>query len=408
MAAALYRENAAFRRTIERGASILRAEYDLDVVPMIAGVENSPALKERLKETSVAQPVLFLVEYALAVLWRSLGVIPTALLGHSLGELTAATVAGVFSFESGVRLAAERGRLMAQTPPGIMLAVMLPPAKLADYFDQDVWLAAENGPKMSVASGLVDAVEDLERRLAADRIASVRLASKNAFHTPLMAEAAKAFRQQVEKVERRAPAIPWLSNVTGTWIEAAEAQSPQYWADQILARVRFTQNLSVLSDRSHFLLEVGPGEALLGMARQQLVKSVGVPSLGAENRRASDQRIFLEAAARAWECGVSLEWRELDPASSGRRCALPTYPFERQRYWIDPEVPAVATTNAPDHRLEVQPKAGENDRRADIASWFYVPSWQSTPPASIALSRSGAAVDCWLVLLALEKRSPPA
>jgi phthiocerol/phenolphthiocerol synthesis type-I polyketide synthase E len=399
MAAALYRENAAFRRTIERGASILRAEYDLDVVPMIAGVENSPALKERLKETSVAQPVLFLVEYALAVLWRSLGVIPTALLGHSLGELTAATVAGVFSFESGVRLAAERGRLMAQTPPGIMLAVMLPPAKLADYFDQDVWLAAENGPKMSVASGLVDAVEDLERRLAADRIASVRLASKNAFHTPLMAEAAKAFRQQVEKVERRAPAIPWLSNVTGTWIEAAEAQSPQYWADQILARVRFTQNLSVLSDRSHFLLEVGPGEALLGMARQQLVKSVGVPSLGAENRRASDQRIFLEAAARAWECGVSLEWRELDPASSGRRCALPTYPFERQRYWIDAAAPAVATTNAPDHRLEVQPKAGENDRRADIASWFYVPSWQSTPPASIALPRSGAAVDCWLVLL---------
>ena len=150
------------------------------------------------------------------------------------------------------------------------MAVMLPAHQLADYLEQDVWLAVENGPSMSVASGLTDAIEQLERRLATDRIACVRLASRNAFHTPLMAGAAKAFRQKVESVTRRAPTIPWLSNVSGAWIESGEAQSPQYWGNQILSRVRFTENLSGLAERQKFLLEVGPGEALIGIARKQM------------------------------------------------------------------------------------------------------------------------------------------
>ena len=263
----LYRTDSLIRNTINDGARILRDVLDLDIVELIAGREKTPELKERFRETGAAQPSLFLIEYALASRWRYLGVEPSALLGHSLGELTAASVAGVFSFEDGLRLAAARGRLMSKTPPGIMLAVSLPPEKLANYIESDIWLAAENGPKMSVASGLVEAIEHLERRLSSDRIACVRLASRNAFHTPLMADAAKEFRQEVESVERHAPTIPWLSNVTGTWIEATEARSPRYWGSQILSRVRFTQNISELADRHRFLLEVGPGEALIGIAR---------------------------------------------------------------------------------------------------------------------------------------------
>jgi phthiocerol/phenolphthiocerol synthesis type-I polyketide synthase E len=402
MAATLYQSDPAFRSTIEAGAEILRDEYDFNVVELIAGSEKTPELKSQLADTRVAQPVLFLVEYALAARWRGLGVEPSALLGHSLGELAAASVAGVFSFEDGLRLAAERGRLMSLTPAGIMLAVMLPPERLAPYIEHDIWLAAENGPKMSVASGLVEPMEQLERRLTADRVASIRLSSKNAFHTPLMADAAKSFRQRVESVSRRVPSIPWLSNVTGTWINSAEAQSARYWGDQILGRVRFTKNLATLADRNRFLLEVGPGEALIGIARQQLPKSIMAPSLGAENRRSSDEMIFLEAAARAWECGIALSWQALQPDAGRRRIPLPTYPFERQRFWIEPaartETKLFQGVPSAEHPAAIPDKA-DFAKREDISSWFYAPSWQSTPPASVASQQEGGAANCWLVLL---------
>ena len=402
MAETLYRTDSAFRSTIDHGAGILRREYDLHASVWVAGEEITPALKTQLADTALAQPVLFLLEYALAERWRSLGVEPSALLGHSLGELTAASVAGVFSFEDGLRLAAERGRLMARTPAGAMSAVMLSPEKLIGYIEQDVWLAAENGPGVSVASGLVEAIESLERRLTADRVAFVRLASRNAFHTPLMAEAAKAFREKVDSVSRHAPTLPWLSNVTGTWIDANEAQSSQYWGNQILARVRFTQNLSVLANRRRFLLEVGPGDTLIGVARRQMPSSIMAPSLGAESRRESDKIIFLKAAASAWECGVPLLWQALEPGSRRRRVALPTYPFERQRYWIDPAILAAGKSTQEGPRRVLPPATADtapSAKRADISSWFYAPSWQSTPPASVALPQDGNHVDCWLVLL---------
>jgi len=209
--------------------------------------------------TRVTQPLLFLVEYALAARWRALGVNRVALLGHSLGELTAASVAGVFSFEDGLRLAAERGRLMGQTPPGVMLAVTLAPESLAPYLGPELWLAAENGPRLSVVSGLPAAVQVLEQRLAKDRVSFIRLTSRNAFHSPLMADAAKAFREKVAAVPRSEPAIPWLSNVSGTWIDRAEAQNPMYWANQILSRVRFGRCLAALGDRPHLLPRGGTG-----------------------------------------------------------------------------------------------------------------------------------------------------
>ncbi|HEX4066371.1 MAG TPA: SDR family NAD(P)-dependent oxidoreductase [Acidobacteriaceae bacterium] len=402
MADALYRADSAFRSTIDLGNEILRAEFNLNAAAWITGGDSSSQPTAQPADTAVAQPTLFLVEYALAARWRSLGVEPSVLVGHSLGELTAAAVAGVFSFEDGLRLAAERGRLMARSPIGAMLAVMLPPEKLVDYFEQDVWLAAENGPGVSVASGLVEAIARLELRLAGDRVAHKRLASGNAFHTPLMADAARAFRETVDTAPRQAPSLPWLSNVTGTWIGASEAQSSQYWGNQILARVRFTQNLSSLAERKRFLLEVGPGDALIGMAGKQMPTSIRMPSLGAEHRRASDQKIFLDAAARAWECGVSISWEALQPGERRRRVALPTYPFERQRYWIDPatSAQAKAAETVPERVLSpASQDAAATAKRADIASWFYAPSWQSTPPAAVALPQTGNAVNCWLVLL---------
>jgi acyl transferase domain-containing protein len=403
MAARLYRADRSFRELVDDGAQLIRDEFGIEVLSILAGHGQAGELKETMKETSVAQPLLFLLEYALATRWRRLGAEPVALLGHSLGELTAATVAGVFSFEDGLRLSAERGRLMGQSSPGVMLAVLLAPEELARYFVSDVWMAAENAPKLSVASGLPGAIEELERKLAEDRVASVRLVSKNAFHCPLMAEAAKAFRDKVAAVPRKAPAIPWLSNVSGNWIDSDEAQSPQYWANQIVSRVRFSKCVATLGESRRLLMEVGPGEALIGMVRQQTPKSVGLPSLGSENRRKGDDLIFLETAAGLWKAGIDLVWSELHPAEKVRRIPLPGYPFERERYYIQPPPktsqarPGDAAGPADQTVPETLQQPG---KRADISSWFYIPAWQSTPPASLVSTRNTAKTAApWLVLI---------
>ncbi|WP_058188402.1 type I polyketide synthase [Terracidiphilus gabretensis] len=397
----LYRKDSVFRRTIDAGCDFLKEYAELDVRSLLVNGERTSESSTRLRDTQVAQPVLMLVEYALAERLRSLGVEPAGLLGHSIGELTAACVAGVFSFEDGLRLAVERGRLMAQTPPGIMLAVMLPPEDLARYLDHGLWLAAENGPKMSVASGLVDAVEELERRLAVERVATIRLASKNAFHTPLMAEPAKTFRGIVAATVRHAPSIPWVSNVSGGWIGLAEAQDPQYWANQIISPVRFTRCLATLAERRRLLIEAGPGEALIGIARQQLSTSVLIPVLGADNRRATDGVIFHQAVATAWECGVNIQWERLSPKPAGRRVPLPTYPFERQRYWVEPASSVNETAVSTATPLLSPLPASDSDSPAkheDISKWFYAPCWQGTPPAGNVLRARSKSVECWLAL----------
>jgi len=401
MVEGLYREDSVFRRTIDAGCDLLKEYAELDVRSLLLGVEKTPESSTRIRDTQIAQPMLMLVEYALAERLRSLGMEPAGLLGHSIGELTAACVAGVFSFEDGLRLAVERGRLMAQTPPGIMLAVMLPPEELARYLDHGLWLAAENGLKMSVASGLVNAVEQLERRLAADRVATIRLASKNAFHTPLMAEPAKTFRGIVASTARHAPSIPWISNVSGTWIGPAEAQDPQYWANQIISPVRFTRCLTTLAERRRLLVEAGPGEALIGIARQQLSTSVMVAALGAENRRVADTVVFHQAVATAWECGVSIQWERLSPKPTGRRVPLPTYPFERQRYWID-RASAVNKTVVSTAQSFPSPLPNSDShspaRHDDISKWFYASCWQGTPPAGNVLRAWSKVSECWLAL----------
>src|SRR5579859_2848616 len=334
--------------------------------------------------------------------WMDLGVAPKALVGHSLGELTAAAVAGVFSFEDGLRLAVERGSLMGACPEGAMLAVSLPVEAVGPYLAGDLWIAAENGPKLTVISGSRDAVKAAEQKLAAARVATVRLKTDRAFHTPHMAEAATRFRDAVAAVERHAPRLPWLSNVTGSWITAEEATSPQYWADQITARVRFAENGAVLAGAGrYFLLEAGPGDALTALVRQHDKKVSGASSQGGPNRRGDDFDAFLGAAAAIWERRTDLRWEKLPGFSEmqPRRTALPTYPFERERFWVE------ATHAAGGLGLAVAKNGGSTadlavlEKRSDLASWFYAPVWQRTPPANLVLPRRSDPIAAWVVLV---------
>jgi len=399
MASALYGRDSRFRDLVDQGLALLpRAMAEA----ILAAVCDGQA-PEQPMGTSLAQPLLFLVEYALAMRWMELGVVPKALLGHSLGELTAAAVAGVFSFEDGLRLAVERGALMEDSSTGAMLAVSLAVDALGPYLTPDLWIAAENGPKLTVISGSPDAVGEAEQRLGAARVAIVRLKTDRAFHTPHMAEAATRFYAAVAAVERGAPRLPWLSNVTGTWITSEDAMSPQYWADQITARVRFAENGASLArggaQPGYFLLEVGPGDALIGLVRQHDRKVPGASSLGGSNRHGDDFEAFLRAAAALWERGTNLRWEKLTERSDAqpRKVALPTYPFERERFWAEARaLPGLSSASIPDG----QNRSGSGVslvKNNDVASWFYVPTWRRTPPAALMLATPSEAIGTWVV-----------
>ena len=398
MADALLQRDARFREWIERGLLELP-------VGLAEEMRGALGMDAAAMPTRVAQPLLFLVEYALAQRWMELGVQPGVLLGHSLGELTAAAVAGVFSFEDGLRLAAERGRLMQETPEGAMLAVSRSADELRPELSLDLWIAAENAPKLTVISGPVAAIDVLEKKLTAQRVASVRLATDRAFHTPDMEEAAAKFEAAVACVERKAPRLRWLSNVTGTWITAAEATSAGYWAEQMTSRVRFAENAAALAglaaQKSCFLLEVGPGEALTALVRQQGKATFGAgfaaSSLGGSKRRGDDLRAFLEAAGLLWERGVAVRWEGLPGflKDGVRRVALPTYPFERERFWVEATT-ALGTVKGSEVSA-VGLKLEDFAKRSDMADWFYVPTWVKTPAAPIALRKVTDPVGTWVL-----------
>jgi phthiocerol/phenolphthiocerol synthesis type-I polyketide synthase E len=399
MAASLYAEDVPFRARIDHGLALLEERSAQAIRDAICGPPLAESEELSAMPTSIAQPLLFLVEYALAMRWIDIGVQPSALLGHSLGELTAAAVAGVFRFEDGLRLAAERGNLMQETAEGAMLAVSLPVEETRPYLTGDLWIAAENSPKLTVLAGTPAAVHEVERRLSAARVATMRLRIDRAFHSPQMAEASAHFHAAIAAVERRTPAIPWLSNVTGTWITPEEAMSPRYWANQMTSRVRFRDNGAELVGHGYFLLEAGPGDALASLVRYHDRSLPSASSLGGPHRRGDDIRSFLEAAARIWETGWNLRWDELPGrATWHRKIALPTYPFERERYWVERTQAMGMTTSSemdslPDKAIPEKPI----EKRHDVSSWFYLPTWQRTPAAQVG-SPGPQAVTTWLIL----------
>jgi malonyl CoA-acyl carrier protein transacylase/acyl carrier protein len=395
LAASLYSVDDSFRTQVDKGLALLPSELVQEIRRAICS-NGADAEQLSALPTGTAQPLLFLVEHTLATRWIDIGVKPGILLGHSLGELTAAAVAGVFSFEDGLKLAAARGRLMQEMTEGAMLAVSLSVEEASRYLSDDLWIAAENGPTLTIVSGTPSAVQKLQQQLSAAKIATVRLQTDRAFHSPHMAEASARFHAVVASVERCAPSIPWLSNVSGTWITPQEAVSPEYWAHQMTARVRFAENAALLVKHRHFLLEVGPGDALASLVRQYDRNLPGASSLGGANRHGDDLRSFVEAAARVWESGSNLHWERLPgrPAGTLRKMALPTYPFERERYWVESmQGIATAETQSPDSSIPREPA-----KRNDVGSWFYLHTWQRTPAAVQALRLASEAATTWLIL----------
>ena len=397
MAAGLYRYEPVFREAFDDCAQRLRARLPTDLRRLIDAGPDAAA-EEQLRRTEIAQPALFAVGYATACLWRSWGVEPTALIGHSLGEYVAACLAGVLDLESALKLVAVRGQAMQATPEGGMLSVRLSAEALAPYLGEGVELAAVNAAELTVASGRIDAIAALADRLNADGHDCQRLPLAQAFHSALMEPALPPFAAELRRHAFAAPRIPYVGNLTGDWMSGVDVAEPETWLEQLRRPVRFAEGLRRILDAhpNAILLEIGPGQALVQAARRNVSdRTLCLPSLPDARRRECDHRVILSTLGTLWQRGIDVDWSAFAEACR-HKIPLPTYPFERQRHWIDPpqaDAPRNTGTGAPS-RAAVEP--AELTKRPDVSDWLYEPSWRRLPQRGRA--PAAAAPADWLLL----------
>jgi phthiocerol/phenolphthiocerol synthesis type-I polyketide synthase E len=402
MGAELYRSEPEFRERLDRVAELFRPRLRLDLRSILScDGEDAEEAAAELDRTAVAQPALFAVEHALAGALSSFGLRPQALVGHSIGELTAACCADVFSLEDAVEIVSDRGRLLQALPEGAMLAVPLAEEKLLPYLDGELSLAAVNAASQCVVAGGVDEVRELERRLREDGIRSHALRVSRAFHSAATDPIVEAFRECVERISLRPPRIPFVSNVTGTWIRADEATDPGYWARQLRETVRLRDGFEELArGGGRALVEVGPGHTLCGYARRQPAPAgerVVVPTLGAATGGRTETEALLGALGELWLAGVEVDWADYASSERRRRVPLPTYPFERRRYWVESQDRSSGSSNG--QRAEPEPPAGEPVSPRPQPQRPVAPSFRTPVEAAVVgvwqrvLERDGIEVD---------------
>ncbi|AUX45576.1 beta-ketoacyl synthase [Sorangium cellulosum] len=408
MASELYETEPVFREKLDRCAELLAPELGHDLRRLLYPAGDCAARAEALKQTAVAQPALFAVEIALATLWISWGIRPDAMIGHSLGEYVAACLAGVFSLEDALSLVAARGRLMQRLPGGAMLAVPLPEDEVMPLVEDEICLAAVNGPSLSVVSGPTRAIDALAERLARRGLACSRLHTSHAFHSSMMDPAVEPFAEEVSKIRLNRPECPYLSNVTGSFITDADATCPRYWARHMRHTVRFGDGVSVLLDSpASVLLEVGPGHTLRGLAQRHPARTsshVVLSSLPAPKQGRPCTETLLDALGRLWIAGAEVAWPALHSGERRRRVPLPTYPFERQRYWIDPPTLAAGRAKTSDGVEQAtspaESRPADADRRAAAAAQRRPPHLGACVAARDALERTLA--EAWQDLLGIQ------
>ncbi|MFD1326102.1 type I polyketide synthase, partial [Micromonospora sonneratiae] len=364
MARGLYAELPEFTAVFDRCADLFTPLLGHDLRELVFG-EDPDGL---LDQTRFVQPALFTVEYALAQAMIARGVQPSGMLGHSMGEYVAATLSGVFTLEDAARVIDVRSRLMQSAPPGGMLAVPLPEAEVTPMLTGGLTIAADNGPRLVAVAGAQDELDELQRALAARDVTTRRLRVGHAAHSPSMADPAARLVEFMRTIAVQAPQIPYVSNVTGTWITEEQVRSPGYWGRHMLEAVRFRDGLNTLLDHvTGPLVEIGPGHGMLSLARAAAPTAPDSRFVRTARSKADeddDIAVAYAAFAALWEHGVEPDWPSFDSGMQ-RRADLPTYPFQRKRFWIE-------TTTGP------QPVARQAPLVRDPNTWLYAPAWHST------------------------------
>ncbi len=381
----LYENEPVFRNCLDLCAQYLLEPLGLDLRHALYPAEQEKNVAaERLNQTWLTQPALFSIEYSMARWWMSLGIEPATMVGHSIGEYVAACLADVFSLEDALAIVAFRGRLINELPPGSMLAVPLAVDEI--HLNGNVSVAAVNNPRLCVVSGPSSNIAALEAGLIKQSVVCRRLFTSHAFHSAMMDPILESFEKRLSKVALQPPRIPYLSNVSGTLIKAEEATNPAYWARHIRQTVRFSDCLvELLNKPDQILIEVGPGNTLASLARQQGGTSArALQSLPHPRETNSDLRCALQTLGQLWVSGVKVDWAKLHAPGSVQRVPLPTYPFERQKFWIEADPVHPATPLSTDSPSSVQDVKGE---------WFYRRVWKRVSLPAASSSERG----CWIV-----------
>lgn len=373
--------------------STLAPHESIDLRKVLArGPRAVSASFAQLKSTAMAQPAAFVIEYALACLLETWGIRPVAMLGYSLGEYVAACLAGVFSLEDALMLVAQRAKMIQSLPAGAMVAVFLSEQAIQPYLSHNICLAAVNAPATCVLAGPIADIERLEKRLAAEEIAHRRIEATHAFHSIMLDPLRDRLIRLFESIDLHAPHTPYLSNVTGTWITADQATSPEYWADHMCQTVRFTDGVGVLLQETNaLLLEIGPGQSLSSFVRQHALctrERLGLvfSTLPSAFETQSDFTCLLNSIGRMWLAGVNVDWRGFGNGKPGRITLLPNYPFEHQRFWIE-------------RQASPRPHSLARARgKQPLADWFSLPTWRQAPRTTFDQPISMDET-CWLIFL---------
>ncbi|HVT15952.1 MAG TPA: beta-ketoacyl synthase N-terminal-like domain-containing protein [Thermoanaerobaculia bacterium] len=453
MARQLYEDEPVFRRLVDLCAERLTPSLGADLRPVMFGAPPAPpaapagepaltsataaagagpdlrALARRLgggaaamaedelARTLFAQPACFVVEYALARLLMSWGIVPQALIGYSLGEYVAACLSGSLTLEEALDLVARRARRIEELPAGAMLAVPLAEEAVRPLLGAELSLAATNGPHFCVVAGPPAPVAALAARLAADGVACLRVRTTHAFHSRMMEPAAGA----LAGVVMRPPSIPWISNASGGWITADDLADPQYWPRHLCGTVRFAEGVGeLLSEPERVFLEVGPGSTLGTLVQQHpaaAAERVTVAALRRAEEGVADVEQLLLAVGRLWIAGAEVDWARLHGGERRLRVALPAYPFERRRHWIAPPSGAAAhpepaasggaegspfaagSAPAAAGGAEGPPLAAGSAPAPDLGDWFWAPTWTRAPRVPQRPDLASLPAARWLVLL---------
>ncbi len=307
-----------------------------------ARADNAPALQE-IHRTMWAQPALFVIEYSLAKLWMSWGIVPESMMGYSIGEYVAACLAGVISLEDSLRMLAIRAQKIEALPQGAMLAIAASEEEVCPLLTPEVSMAGINGRSLCVVAGTLEAVDALQQRLVSEgELVCRRLLATHAFHSPLMMPVAEELNKVALSIRFSAPKIPYISNVTGKPITDAEATDAAYWARHLTQPVQFAAGLQHLcTPNAPVFLEIGPGQMLTSLAEQYLAgrgvaDRVALASLPHISDAQPDRAFILNTLGNVWLAGIEPDWAGIHCHENRRRVLLPTYPFERQRYWLTP------------------------------------------------------------------------
>ena len=368
MARDLYETEPVFAEWMDRGLAHLEPQLDYDIRALwLPEPQDRTAANAKLKQPSVQLPLIMIVEYALAQLWLSWGVKPAAMVGHSMGENVAACMAGVMRFEDCIDLVLLRGRLFDEVPAGGMISISATLGQITPHLGPDLDIASVNGPELIAVSGPDTALAALQDRLDAAEIEHQRIAIDIAAHSRMLDPILGRYRQFLADLDLQAPNLPFVSNRTGEMITPELATDPDYWVEQLRHTVNFADCITRLAEgRKRVFLEVGPGKALSALAQMNTNVAPGqvLSSLRHPDQAVADDAYFIGVIGRLWACGVEADWTQIWGEARRNRVVLPTYQFQRARYFIEPgEAVQASTTPA-------------LQREDDISKWGAVPHWQ--------------------------------